>query len=60
MAEITKEEWLRRCAQRYIDKSGIAADSADVFAEACWDQRTSDADSPEDATDADMEYWEDD
>lgn len=54
-----KEDWLRRCAQRYIDMSGIDEDEAKEYAEACWESRLDDADSPEDAADEDMSYWGD-
>lgn len=53
-----RDQWIERCAQRYIERARIPAEDARTFAEACWDQRTSDDDSPVDAADEDMSYWE--
>jgi hypothetical protein len=53
-------EWVERCAKRYEDVAKVDSATARSFAEACWENRDSDDDSPEDAADSDMEYWEDD
>lgn len=58
--EIAKEDWLRRCAQRFIEKGGLDEDTAMAFAEACWDAYDRDIDAPESAADEDMSYWEND
>ena len=60
-SEITTEEWLRRCADQYIRKSGISQNIADECARACFE---SDdplfKQTPEEAADSDMECWDDD
>lgn len=53
-----KAEWLGRCAQRYLDKSKIDEEAAREFALGCWELRLDDDESPEDAADEDISYWE--
>jgi hypothetical protein len=64
---MTRTEWINRCASRYIEASGIDAERARDFANTCADQQADlngasglAWDSPEDAADEDMSYWEDD
>lgn len=55
--KLDKEEWIARCAQRYLTQSEITEDEAYEFANAQWDYRD-DYNTPEDAADEDMSYWE--
>ena len=55
-----KAEWLRRCAQRFVEKADLDEETAMVFAEACWDAYDRDIYTPESAADEDMSYWEND
>lgn len=54
----TQEEWISRCAQRYVDVARLTSEAAREWAEACWENREDDSDSPEEAADIDMSYWE--
>ncbi|WP_264858166.1 hypothetical protein [Burkholderia cenocepacia] len=54
-----KQEWIERCAKRYVDRAGLDLAMARDFADACWEMRLSDDDSPEDMADEDMTYWGD-
>lgn len=58
MPDDIRTTWIERCAQRYIDAANLPPSTAREFAEACWDYRLDDSDSPEDAADEDMSYWE--
>lgn len=64
---MTRDEWIDRCANRYISASNIGRESAHEFAVACADQQAevngssvTEWDSPETAADDDMSYWEGD
>lgn len=57
--EARKQEWIERCAKRYVDRAGIDLAIARDFADACWEMRLSGDDSPEDMVDEDMTYLED-
>jgi hypothetical protein len=54
----SKQDWIERCAQRYIDVAKIDPSLAREFAESLWENRTDDSDSPEAAADEDMSHWE--
>lgn len=59
---MTKQEWLQRCAARYVEKAGVTQGQADDFAEVQWDILTEDNQShedhaPDDCADEDMEEW---
>lgn len=61
---IAKDEWLERCAKRYVSAGAFetVADAKDA-AKACWDadQDSHDFDEePELAADADLECWDND
>ncbi|RZS80611.1 hypothetical protein [Pigmentiphaga kullae] len=55
---LDKETWIDRCAQRYIDRANIPKKEALEWAEAAWENHVDDDESPEDAADVDMSYWE--
>jgi hypothetical protein len=58
-AELSKDEWITRCAAKY-KSSGLCTDEdAVLFAEACYSYRDDDL-SPEAHADEDMSYWSDD
>lgn len=57
---ITPEEWKARCARHYMERAGANEHEAMHWAAECWEERTSDDDSPERAADEDMSYWEND
>lgn len=64
---MTRTEWIERCADRYMEAGGAIRESALDFAEVCADQQaelngdnTAGWDSPSDAADEDMTYWEQD
>ena len=61
----TREEWVAACAARYLERSDIDAESATSFAETCADQQeelegpySAEWESPRDAADEDMTYWD--
>ncbi|AJY38875.1 hypothetical protein BW21_4758 [Burkholderia humptydooensis] len=58
--EQRQEKWIDRCAKRYEERGGVDSKTAHAFALACWENRMDDRDSPEDAADDDMSYWEND
>jgi hypothetical protein len=60
MKTITDEEWKKRCAERYISRANLDEQTAEDFAEACFENRLDDDCDPEDAADEDMSYWSDD
>ena len=61
---MTIEEWLSRCAARYIERvDGLTQEQAMDFAYACYDEEPIDClkeefCDPEGAADEDMTYWE--
>jgi hypothetical protein len=55
---MTDEEWKTRCANRYVTRAAVSAQTARDFAEACFENRLDDDCDPEDAADEDMSYWE--
>lgn len=62
---MTRDTWLRRCAQQFMDKAGVDTGEAAAYASACAaDQaraqgiRPLDWDKPEAAADAEMQGWE--
>lgn len=62
-----KHQWIERCADRYVDVTGIDRARALEFAGACADQEIEvngpsmkDWSLPEVAADDDMSYWDDD
>jgi hypothetical protein len=34
---MTKEEWLKRCANRFVEKAWVVRKSAEEMAQACWE-----------------------
>ncbi|MBO7866983.1 hypothetical protein J6337_28745 [Burkholderia pseudomallei] len=58
--ESQKEVWIDRCAKRYEERGAVDSNTARDFAQACWENRLNDDESPEDAADEDMSYWEND
>lgn len=67
MTNDTRESWITACADRYVSAGGADRNSAMYFAEACADSQESmhgpfnkEWDSPADAADEDMSYWESD
>jgi hypothetical protein len=55
---LTREDWIDRCVQRYIDHGGCDLASAQNFATTSWDGDMFRDYKPEDAADEDMSYWE--
>ena len=58
---MTREEWLQRYKQRFIDRAGLTADQAEACARAESFEVLSDGfeDDPEGAADSEMSYWTD-
>lgn len=57
---VLARRWIDRCAKRYEERGGVDSKTARDFAHACWENRLDDDESPEDAADEDMSYWEND
>lgn len=64
---MTRDEWLRQCAQRFIDRSDADHGEAAAYALACAEaeQEANGRDvlnwsAPADAADDEMSYWDDD
>lgn len=64
---MTRDTWLRRCAQRLIDRGGMDTGEAAATALACAElqesekgRRPFDWESPEDAADEEMASWDND
>ena len=59
-----KEEWIRRCAARYVSESAIDNVTATQLAETNFEEMEGDSDdpsnNPEESADVDMSYWDDD
>ena len=65
-----KEEWLRRCADRYMERARVGNAEAKLYAQQAlrelldrsfaYIQPFIDENSPEDEADADMDCWTDD
>jgi len=53
---LTKEEWVARCAAHYVKVTDMDKETAQAFAESCFD--TSPELSPEDAAEEDINCWE--
>lgn len=60
MPAVNTVEWLARCAARYVEKVGLSPEDARSAAVACQESWDADDGTPEDAADADLEYWADD
>jgi tellurite resistance protein len=58
--KITKEEWLKQCAARYIEVAGVDQDMADNFAAVDFEVMETDGEyqDPAEAADADLECWD--
>lgn len=64
---MTKQEWLQRCAARYVSKAGVTQEQADEFALACFDDNhflstiidmdCEDVNCPKRCADEDMGKW---
>lgn len=60
MTGLTRDEWVDRCTQRYLDRSSESLEAARGFAEAGYEQREGWFDlDPEGSADSDMSYWTD-
>lgn len=60
-----KQEWIDRCAARYINRAGLDKKTAEEMALVCYTQAMDDDDdldqfTPEDAADEDMDCWTND
>lgn len=58
---MTKDEWISRCAARFVSRSDLGDIRAREYAEACYDNSGAEdfADDPEGAADEDMSCWSD-
>jgi hypothetical protein len=53
-----KQEWLRKCATRFAERSGTHPDDAEYDAEMCREMLGGDlAEDPEEAADEEMSNW---
>lgn len=52
---MTEKEWIDRCAKRYVESGGLREELAIQAAHACFENDAKMI--PEEAADADMEYW---
>ncbi|WP_186183857.1 hypothetical protein [Burkholderia gladioli] len=55
----SQQDWINRCAARYIERGGCTNEIAREMAEAAYEHRESD-DDPEAIADEDMSYWAED
>lgn len=62
MIALKKQEWIDRCATRYMRHGGVGETLAREMAATCWDEEQDNptSQSPEDCADEDMSYWTDD
>lgn len=65
MTELTKDEWLARCAKRYMERAGLDETMARTCADICReildaDPESYEGESPEDMADGDMGCWDND
>lgn len=65
MTELTREEWISRCAKRYTERAGLDDVLARSCAEICRELIEEDpesyaGESPEDMADGDMDCWDND
>lgn len=57
---MTKDEWITRCAARFVSRGGLDETRAREFAEACFENDDGDfVDDPEGSADEDMSCWSD-
>jgi hypothetical protein len=56
---MTKDEWIARCAARFVAEAGLEAERAREFAEACFENDGTGyfSDDPEGSADEDMSCW---
>lgn len=66
MTTLTLQEWIERCADRFIKTTGTDIDKAHYLAGVCADSQAdsngasmAEWESPEDAADEEMSYWDD-
>ncbi len=58
---ISKEEWLKRCAAQLVLRSGIEPETAAEIAETVFESAEEDLnESPEECADEEMSYWDND
>lgn len=58
MTGLTRDEWIDRCIQRYLDRSYESLETVRGFAETCYEQREGWFElDPEGAADSDISYW---
>lgn len=55
--QLSKDEWITRSVNRYVNTTSIDRASAQQFAERLYDE-VGQTSSPEVATDADVDSWE--
>lgn len=63
MSELTKDQWLRRCADQYVAHGGMNEKEALDAAEVCWEEWNSEPEiyydvTPEGMAHADMDCWD--
>ena len=59
--EITRDEWLKRAANRYIERVELDEKTARDLAESCLENVDGDlSEKPEDVVDDDLACWSDD
>ena len=65
---MTKDDWIDRCAARFVKKGGMNPEQADIYARTCWGEAVKNAGSeeqaltdpawgPEESADVEMSYW---
>lgn len=53
-----EQHWLRRCADRFMQRAGMSDEDAMGCARACFENLGNDlTENPEDAADDDLTYW---
>jgi hypothetical protein len=64
---MTRDQWIKTCAQRFIDRGGLDIGEAAAYAEECARQQKDEHgidpaawDAPAVAADDDMSYWDND
>lgn len=56
-----KQEWIKRCSKRFMERAGMTSIEADGYAQTMHAEWSEDfADDPEGAADEEMSCWDDD
>lgn len=60
MQPLTRQQWLDRCAARFVRRAAMEPEAAMHCAWACLPNRDDELDTPEDTADEELSHWTDD